>query len=409
MAYSELIKNFEGIRDYMRQFYVYGFKSRAEYHRKSARSYDNERRRVESWLGDYMTFRQEPGGKQVFLSVDSRAIEHNPLHQAFRAKSFTDRDITLHFYILDQLRPGKSMTVAELLAGIDAEYLCRFPGTEVLDVSTLRKKLKEYEQLGLVQSQKQGRELLWSRTESPVHLESWHDALDFYAEDAPLGVVGSYLLDRLPPRDSFFRFKHHYLLHALDSQILCTLLEAIRQRRCVTLTARSPRADRESIHTVCPMNIHISAQTGRQYLLAYHSRHRQFRFFRLDAIHAVALGETEPEYAARADLCEKFTRNLWGVSTGSGGPLEHIEMTVRAEDWEPYILRRLQREKRHGTVEILDKNTCRFTADVYDAEEMLPWLRTFIGRIVQLECSNPRVTQRFYEDLAEMRAMYGGD
>lgn len=31
MAYSELIKNFDRIRDYMRQFYVYGFKSRTEY------------------------------------------------------------------------------------------------------------------------------------------------------------------------------------------------------------------------------------------------------------------------------------------------------------------------------------------------------------------------------------------
>ena len=48
MAYSELIKNFERIRDYMREFYVYGFKSREEYDTKSARSYDNERRRIES-------------------------------------------------------------------------------------------------------------------------------------------------------------------------------------------------------------------------------------------------------------------------------------------------------------------------------------------------------------------------
>ena len=31
MAYKELIKNFNRIRDYMREFYVYGFKSREEY------------------------------------------------------------------------------------------------------------------------------------------------------------------------------------------------------------------------------------------------------------------------------------------------------------------------------------------------------------------------------------------
>ena len=35
MAYSELIKNFDRIRDYMRQFYVFGFKSRTEYDKKS--------------------------------------------------------------------------------------------------------------------------------------------------------------------------------------------------------------------------------------------------------------------------------------------------------------------------------------------------------------------------------------
>lgn len=39
MAYSELIKNFEKVRAYMREFYVYGFKSRSEYDAKSARSY----------------------------------------------------------------------------------------------------------------------------------------------------------------------------------------------------------------------------------------------------------------------------------------------------------------------------------------------------------------------------------
>ena len=65
MAYSELIKNFNRIRDYMREFYVYGFKNRDEYTQKSARSYDDERRRLESWLGDYMQFRQTPKGKNV--------------------------------------------------------------------------------------------------------------------------------------------------------------------------------------------------------------------------------------------------------------------------------------------------------------------------------------------------------
>ena len=31
-TYNELIKNFERIRSYMRDFYIYGFKSRDDFH-----------------------------------------------------------------------------------------------------------------------------------------------------------------------------------------------------------------------------------------------------------------------------------------------------------------------------------------------------------------------------------------
>ena len=84
-------------------------------------------------------------------------------------------------------------------------------------------------------------------------------------------------------------------------------------------------------------------------------------------------------------------------------------MTVSIGRGEAYIVRRLEREKRCGTVERLDEHTCRFTADVYDAAEMLPWLRTFIGRIVDLQCSNLYVTDTFWADLERMSALYGGD
>lgn len=144
MAYSELVKNFNKIRDYMREFYVYGFKSRDEYTKKSARSYDDERRRMESWLGDYMRFRQTPDGKNVFISIDSRVSRHNPLYKAWKTKSFTDGDITLHFVLFDILSsPDVSLSLNEITDKID-DYLCDFAEPKVFDESTVRKKLKEY-------------------------------------------------------------------------------------------------------------------------------------------------------------------------------------------------------------------------------------------------------------------------
>ena len=100
MAYSELIKKYENVRDYMRDFFVYGFRTRNDFDQKSSRSYDNEKRRVESWLSEYMSFQQDGRGKKVFISVDSRDVAYNPLYKAFKTKSFTDIDIILHFYII---------------------------------------------------------------------------------------------------------------------------------------------------------------------------------------------------------------------------------------------------------------------------------------------------------------------
>ncbi len=50
-------------------------------------------------------------------------------------------------------------------------------------------------------------------------------------------------------------------------------------------------------------------------------------------------------------------------------------ITIHFGPGEEFVLHRLEREKRHGTVELPDAQTYRFTADVYDASEMLPWLR----------------------------------
>lgn len=410
MAYSELIKNFHRIRDYMRQFYVYGFRSRNEYDQKSARSYDNERRRLESWLGDFMGFRQTPEGKQVFLSVDSRSIPRNPLYSAFKAKSFTPGDVTFHFYVLDLLQEGNAYSAQQILDLLSEKYLRHFDSGWEPDLSTVRKKLKEYVSLGLLAVEKRGRELVFRRNDSSIEPGAWADTLAFFSEADPLGVVGSYLLDRLDTVPDHFGFKHHYILHTLDSQLLLELLTAIGGHRRVRLTNASSRGTAgKTVHPVYPLKIFVSTQGGRQYLLCYHYAFRKMMFFRLDYIHAAEPGDTEPNHEKYARACERFRAHLWGSSTGRGFRVDHLEMTVRFGPGEDFIPRRLEREKRNGTVEHLDERTCRYVTDVFDAEELLPWLRTFIGRIVKLECSDHSVVERFWSDLEQMANLYGGE
>ncbi len=411
MAYSELIKNFDRIRDYMRQFYVYGFKRRDEYDKRSPRSYDNERRRIESWLGGYMGFRQNAEGRQVFLSVDSRAIPGNPLYNAFKARSFTAGDLTFHFYILDLLSDGSPRSLKEISDALTDRYISAFPDAELMEESSLRRKLKEYVSLGLLTQTKRGRETVYARAEDSVDLPAWRDALEFFTEAGPLGVVGSYLLDKLPAQESPFGFKHHYILHALDSEVLCALLTAIGERRAVTLCvlAARNRSGESREHTVCPLKIFESTQSGREYLLCYHYRFRRPMFFRLDTIRTVKPGAVEKKYDRYAGYGTHLRENLWGTSTNHDFSMDHVEMDIAVAPDEGFIVDRLYREKRCGTVERIEDGVWRFTADVYDASEMLPWIRTFIGRILDFRCSNGRVRDLFYKDLAAAAALYGGD
>ena len=453
MAYSELIKKFGRIRAYLRSFYVHGFRHRDEYTAKSARSYDNERRRIESWLGDYMSFGQDESGRRVFLSVDSRAIQENPLYRAFRTRSFTDRDIMLHFHLLDILDGPESREGLSITGLMDelSERLSDFEDDSMPDESTVRKKLREYASLGLVELRKKGRETIYRRSEDRTDLASWDAAAAFFQEAAPLGVIGSFLRDRMPERFQKFRFKHHYILNALDSEILYDLFAAIRESRMVTLTVHK----RQQI-TVLPLRIYIGTQTGRQYLLACSMAgrhggtrrpgqstgpapgasaasptgqsagpapgapaasssgpaadpppHIRFTFYRADLIDNVKTGEkTDPPEDLSKEL-DAFTSHVWGVAGSNAAPLQHIEMTVLAGPEEDFIVQRLEREKRCGTVEKLDGSRWRFSADVYDALEMLPWLRTFTGRIADLQCTDRRVIDRFRADFDALAGMYG--
>lgn len=407
MAYSELIKNFNRIRDYMREFYVYGFKSRDEYTQKSARSYDDERRRLESWLGDYMQFRQTPDGKNVFISVDSRTSSHNPLYKAWKAKSFTDGDITLHFIIFDILcDPGVSMTLGEVMERID-DYLSGFRMPRTYDESTVRKKLKEYAKEGIIETEKKGRRLVYRRARTDCELD--RDMLDFFSETSPCGVIGSFLLDKLDEREDYLSFKHHYITSAMDSEILCDLFAALSERRRVILENMNRHTGRVTDNPAVPLRIMVSVQSGRQYLMAYSIPFGGISSFRIDNLISVKMDRVEEHFEEMRAELDRMLPHMWGVSTQnrSGQPMEHVEFTIRYRDDETHIPLRLEREKRIGTVEHLDGNTSRFTADVYDASEMVPWIRTFICRIVSIHISDRELEEQFRDDIRAMYELYG--
>ncbi len=412
-AYSELIKNFNKIREYLREFYVYGFKTRTEYGEKSARSYDDERRRIENWLSGYVRVCQTPEGKNVSICVDTRDIDHNPFFKALKTRSFTDGDITMHFMIFDLLStPDVQMTLKELMDGI-CRYASECGGDAVYDESTLRKKLKEYEQEGIITVTKVNGKALYSRSPDTDLSNAW-EMLGFASETQPCGALGNFMQDKLPLEENCLAFKHNSLTGVIDSDIVCAVFLAMSSKSYMEIKTLGKREKREAglpadekAHRIVPVKLFISSQSGTESLIAYSTATQSFMSFRIDRIKEVKITDSCPEYDSIRESFKPVEAKMWGtVCRSKSGRLEHVSFIIQANPWEDYIVRRLEREKRTGSVTRLDDTHYQFSADVYDSTELIPWIRTFICRITQLDFSNRTVENVFKKDLHEMYRLY---
>lgn len=399
--FSELIKRFDKIRDYMRDFYVYGFKSRTDFTKKSVRTYDNEKRRIESYMGKYMKWDYIGGSKTSFISVDCANIPVNPLYAAWKSKSFTANDIMLHFYILDCLHIG-AMTVEEL-----TDTICE-KSESTFDVQTVRNKCNEYIALGLLTKEKQGKAFAYKITPQTIPISAeLMDAVKFFQGTAPFGEIGSYILDYENQSNDLFSFKHHYIAHTLENQVLLDLLTAIRTNRAVFFENQSERTGKTVTFHALPLKIFVSTQTGRRFVCMYSFTTRRFTNFRLDYVKTVTL---DNEIPFALELKEKLQNNLnkvWGVGFGGTNRQEIICMKLHIDErYETYIIDRIQREGQGGELIKIENNTFLFTKEIFDSNDMSPWIKTFTGRIIQLEGTNETVISRFYNDMKRMADMY---
>lgn len=411
--FQELIGSFPKTREYVRDFFVYGFKTRNEFKEKSPRTYDNERRRLECWLNPYVRKDHASNGSNISLAIDSNLLDTNPLFQVWKTKSFTDNDIVLHFLILDLLQEGNALTADAITDALLTEYNVLF------DIQTVRRKCNAYVKEGLLSKEKSGKTVTFS-LDTAIALwiranENLLDALDFYQMAGNLGIIGNILSEQFDHHNQSFRVKHSFFVHSLEDEILLELLDAMNKKETVQLEIKSRKAQNGLTNKIenkvlcVPLQIFISTRSGRRFLCGYVERNKRFTCFRLDAVKRVTPMERIDKYDELFDkLCQNRSQ-VWGVSF-QGETKHHLDrLTMVVQILEPgenYILNRLKNEGRGGTVTKIARNTYQYEIEVFDCNEMLPWIRTFIGRILSLECTAKSVERRFYQDLQAMYHLY---
>jgi hypothetical protein len=354
--FTEIIKNFDKIRDYMRDFFVYGFKARGDFTQKSSRTYDNEKRRIESYLGEYMKWDISKGSKRVFISLDSSKINQNPLYSAWKSKSFTSNDIMLHFYILNLLNTKTRLKVEDITNNIYEESGVCF------DTQTVRIKVNEYVKAGILTCDKSKKAMSYSLANDYLNnltdnYEGLLDAIKFYQEAAPFGVIGSFVLDNEDRINDKFTFKHHFIVHTLEDKILLIIIKAMKEKRKIRFVNQSTRLGRTVTIQGIPLKIFVSSQSGRRYVNIYNKDKQRFINHRLDYIKSVEILEEWENYDHLKETLKGNLDKCWGVSFGRNNRDEKIYLKLYIdEEKEAYIINRIDREGRGGKLERIDKN-----------------------------------------------------
>ncbi|HWT76636.1 MAG TPA: WYL domain-containing protein [Mobilitalea sp.] len=158
------------------------------------------------------------------------------------------------------------------------------------------------------------------------------------------------------------------------------------------------------------MKIYVSSQTGRRYIIMYIPYIKRFNSFRLDYLKSVKLLEAYEHYDYYKEKFDKNSPVCWGVSFGNSeraAQCEQFQMVLRIDEKrEQYILDRLKREGRNGKITRISDNTYSYSVQVFDTNELMNWVKTFIGRIISLEGSNQQVISTFYRDIHRMKRLY---
>ncbi|MGM0125569.1 hypothetical protein IGI37_002968 [Enterococcus sp. AZ194] len=399
-AFNELIKEFNMIRPYARDFYINGFKPREEFTEKSLRSYDNERRRIESYLASYAVWEQTAQGKIIRLDLKQNSEDMNPFFNLWQTKSFTKNDIFLHFVLLDCLAEC-AQSLTELTERIHDEYLSHFEKAPTLSEITVRNKLKEYCQLGLIKETEKDRRIYYQLTTPVLLTKKMIPALHFFKEVLPAGVLGQFLLNQTAPQTkSPFVFKHHFIVHSLDELVVLDSLTAIAQGKYLTISRTNNRPLK-----IAPVSLYISTETGRQYLIGY-ARKNRLSSFKIENIQGTSIGETIDNYEELKDRFARVKNTSWNGSFNDR-PLQHLRVRLFIiEGKEDYLVSRIQREQRMGTHRRLDSTTVLFEIDLIDLFAINPFLRTFIGRIISIDSTDEMWQKTFIHDMKKLITHY---
>jgi len=374
--YQELVKSFDNIRKISQDFFIYGYNGRGDFPFVSDRMYDNELRRIKSYLKNFVKTTQTKDKKTISISSNTVYESSNPLFPLFYGKSFTTKDCFLHFTLIDILADYQLKSLNEIYDELIEEYDC-----QDMDIMTVRNKLHEYSDLGLINIFKKGKKNVFSLQKQITLDDDLIDAIVFFQNILPCGYI---LTPITKNKKSNFLYKQVFFSNVLDDEYVLVLLKAIEEKASIAIKQRGKR--NQFTKKGVPSGIYHNMITGRRYVKLLHKE--TYSMIRIDKIDEINYLEYNLKIEDTID------------------DLKTISVIIHVDDSEQFIIERIYREIDKDNIDSIDDNTYRLNFKTSNLYDLIPYIRTYFGRIVYIECSDKLIEKKIKQDLMETLDLY---
>ncbi|SHK77523.1 Predicted DNA-binding transcriptional regulator YafY, contains an HTH and WYL domains [Anaerocolumna jejuensis DSM 15929] len=398
-----MIRNYENIRQILRNIYIYGCFTRDDFIEMgiSGRKYDNEQRRISAYLPDKFIQKRRVDKKVLlYCSYSMEDSAENYLADTYKNKSFTALDIMSYFFVQQLLNDNIEMTAAEIL-----EDMPNYNEASIFTKDNLRVKLDELVDKGYIVSRKEGRKVLYRLTQdlwadfTDEELKDISLYLEFLKNVSPIEMPYYFLEQKLHLYMKYerkmnlddggvFAFKHNHFFNSLDNDVLLEILRAIKNSNVLRIGI-----DNQVEIEVLPVKVIHDSTYGRQYLYCYDAISDRQRVVRIDKIDSARCDRfLKSKEHKLIEGMDKFADECWCTS-GVEEELKEIVVEFRFnEDKEAFILRRIDKEGHGGKLIKKEDGNYEYRLKLRDPNEMIPWIRSF-GERAKVLSSGDRHTE----------------
>ena len=405
MANLEGVREYNRIRRYLEYIYLYGFFSREDFAQAnigSVKDYDYGVKLIRSIF---------PEAEEAALWKDGRKYLRVQREYALSGENRMADSYLLYSMDVENELPtllGIFSCLAEGKKTVDdtcRDTAIRTQVTSSLNYHTVRRWLQELVEYGY--GEKAGR--YYQLRDNPLKVLSEDEVWQLYWYTLFASgityprVAGSFLLRTLerellrrgqqPVEESPFLLRHSVNRNIFDEDLLCRLMEAIKQRRQVKLLRETDTL------LVQPAALRVDGRLGRWYLLA---KGKTPLLTRVSSIRDIKLEEplAPADWDAGVEEClAAFVRSGCSGFLPPDGPT-----TVRARlhvSQSPGMGAQFVRELRAGAVQV-GENGEEYQVEMNDPMELIPFLRSY-SPWLSLEAGKHGLKEAIQKDLRSMR------